>query len=288
MAERGIIIDQLPALRDPFLIAGFGGWGNALDVSNSMAAYLVRQLGGECFAKLNSDSFYRYDESRPHVDIDGGILKSVIPPGGSFYAVHKHPQSRDLVILKAAEPTLRWYQFVDEMLTLCEKLGTSTIITLGSMYDNVLHSDKIISGISSDGVLMSKLQEQNVTPINYQGPSAIHSTIHSEGQRRGFRCVSLWCHCPYYLQGTTHYGLLSHLGGMLSYLGEFDLDVQELDANWRELSRQIQDLIEENPDFQAMIQKLRKAKVQGSLGTMKDSGKKDEKVIDLRDFLKPL
>lgn len=288
MAEKGITVDEFPALKDPILIAGFGGWGNALDVSNAMVTYLVRQLKAECFATLKPDFFYRYDESRPQVDINGGVLKSVVPPGGSFYTARRFPESRDLVILKAAEPTLRWYQFVDEMLSLCETLSISTIITLGSMYDNVLHSDKIVSGISSDGMLMGKLKEKDVIPISYQGPSAIHSTIQSEAQQRGFRCVSLWCHCPYYLQGTTHFGLLSHLGSMLSHLGQFDLDVQELDASWKELNRQIQDLIEENPDFQAMIQKLRKAKVQGSWGSMKEAGKKDEKVIDLRDFLKPV
>jgi hypothetical protein len=123
MAEKGITVDQLPALKDPIMIAGFGGWGNALDVSNAMISYMVRQLHGECFAKLNPDLFYRYDESRPHVDIVGGTLKSVAPPGGSFYAVRKYPDSRDLVLLKAAEPTLRWYQFVDETLSLCDTLG---------------------------------------------------------------------------------------------------------------------------------------------------------------------
>jgi predicted ATP-grasp superfamily ATP-dependent carboligase len=189
------------------------------------------------------------------------------------------------VILKAEEPSLRWYQFVDALFALCAQLDVVKVVTLGSMYDNVLHSDRIVSGIASTEELISRLEEHRVHLIDYQGPSAIHSVLQSEGLKRGFECISLWCHCPYYLQGTTHFGALSHLGSLLSSLLGFELDVEELEANWRRLSEQIKLLVEENPELQAMIDKLRKAKVRGSWDSLKQSLKKDEKVINLQDFM---
>jgi proteasome assembly chaperone (PAC2) family protein len=287
MSEQGIQIEHWPKLENPVLIAGFEGWGNALDISSSMVSYMIRRLGAVCFARLNPDLFYRYDESRPIVNIEEGTLKGVSLPGGSFYSVETGSSGMDLVILKANEPTLRWLQFVDDLFSLCRKLEISTIITLGSMYDNVLHSDRIISAISSSDAHSLTLKEKNVIPINYRGPSAIHSTIHSEGQKRGFECISLWCHCPYYLQGATHFGLLSHLGALLSSLGGFELDREELDISWKELNKQIQGLIEKNPELQGMISELRKAKVRGSWASMKESEQKDGKVIQIADFLKP-
>ena len=287
MFEQGIQIEYWPKLEDPVLIAGFDGWGNALDISSAMVSYMIRKLKAEHFAKVNPDFFYRYDENRPVVNIEDGTLKSVSSPGGSFYSVETGSNGRDIVILKANEPTLRWFHFVDELFSLCQKLGIRTIITLGGMYDNVLHSDRIISAIASSDALSSRLKEKNVIPINYRGASAIHSTIHSEGQARGFECVSLWCHCPYYLQGATHFGILSHLGALLSFLVGFELDLEELDVSWKELNRQIQGLIEKNPELQEMINELRKAKVRGSWASMKVSEKKDEKVIQIADFLKP-
>lgn len=284
MDGKGIYIEQMPALKEPLLIAGFEGWGNALDISKAMVFYLVRAFRAECFAKLNPDLFYRYDESRPKVKIEGGTLRSISPPGGSIYAAHTGSNARDLVILEANEPNLRWVHFVDELLTLCERLGVKTIISLGSMYDNVLHSDRIISGVASSQDLLSKLAQKNVIPINYLGPSAIHSTLHSEGQERGFQCISLWCHCPFYLEGATHFGLLSHLGSLLSFLGDFELDMEEIETRWRELNSQIQGLIEKNPEFQAMISELRKAKVRGSWASNKEL-KRGEKIIHLKDFL---
>ena len=126
-----------------------------------------------------------------------------------------------------------------------------------------------------------------MTTVSYQGPSAIHSLINSEGKKRGFDCASLWCHCPYYLQGTSHFGLLSHLGVLLATLGDFDLDIQDLEDSWNELNEQIQQLIQNNPDLHAAIQELRKAKVRGSWENMKSSLNRGDKVINIRDFLEP-
>jgi len=55
--EQGIQIEELPKLNNPILIAGFDGWGNALDISNAMSAYLIRKLKAEYFAKINPDIF---------------------------------------------------------------------------------------------------------------------------------------------------------------------------------------------------------------------------------------
>jgi proteasome assembly chaperone (PAC2) family protein len=287
MSGNAIQIKHLPELESPTLIAGFEGWGNALGVSKAMVSYLIRKLKAQFFAKINPDPFYRYDDSRPLVNIEGGALRSVIPPGGSFYAVHNKSKGGDLVILKANEPNLRWLHFADELFSLCERLGVKTFISLGSMYDNVLHTDRIISGVASSKELVSKMEEKNVMPINYRGPSAIHSTLHSEGQKRGIQCISLWCHCPYYLEGTTHFGLMAHLGSLLSFLVGFTLDTEEIEASWKELNKHIQELVEKTPELDAMINELRKAKVRGSWASMKESERKGEKVIRLADFLKP-
>ena len=101
--------------------------------------------------------------------------------------------------------------------------------------------------------------------ISYKGPSAIHSTINLEAQKRGLEYLSLWCHCPYYLQGTTHFGLLSHLGKLLSEWCGFNLDTEELSITWRELSKQIQSIIDKNPELQGMIQDVAHARAGGGI-----------------------
>jgi len=162
MKESGIIINELPQLKKPLLIAGFDGWGNALKISSGMATYLIRKLNAQEFARIDPDSYYRYDEARPLVKIENGVLKSLTSPGGAFHAASIASNGGDVVILKTDEPNLRWYQFIDEMFALCRKLGVNTIITMGSMFDNVLHTDRVISGIASTEDLISKLKEKNI------------------------------------------------------------------------------------------------------------------------------
>jgi hypothetical protein len=53
------------------------------------------------------------------------------------------------------------------------------------------------------------------------------------------------------------------------------------------LNKQIQELIEHKPDLRDMINKLRKEKVRGSVASMKASIDKEEKIIDIKDFLDP-
>ena len=283
MLHNAFQLDDLPPMQDPLLIAGFEGWGNALDISRGMANYLIEKLKGKSLGTIAADLFYRFDEHRPVAEIEEGILKNLTTPGGGFFAVDRAVAGRDLIVLKAAEPDLRWVGFAEAVLDLCQKTGVKMIISLGSMYDNVLHTDTVLSAAASTNELLTQLKNRKVVAVNYKGPTAIHSTLLHEAGKRGMPCVSLWCHCPFYLQGTTHFGLLSHLGSLLSSWGGFDLDTQELDRTWKDLSKQIQGIIDKNPELQAMINDLRKSKIKGSW----DEAKKGDKVIHLEDFFKP-
>ena len=106
MSDPGIHIKKLPQLEEPLLIAGFDGWGNALNISNGMASYFIRHFKAHQFADLNPDIFYRYDEQRPRVVIEDGLLKTLASPGGSFYAAVTEADQSDIVILNADEPNL--------------------------------------------------------------------------------------------------------------------------------------------------------------------------------------
>lgn len=285
--QSGIHIHHRPPVNQPTLIAGFDGWGNALNVSEGMASYLIRKLDAEVFAELDPDLYFRYDKDRPTVEIEQGEVKDISFPGGSFYWAKASPIQGRILVLRSHEPQLNWRHFVNDLLSFCHDLNVRTIITLGGMYDNVLHSDRIMSGMASNETLSARLKEKQLGPITYKGPSAIHSIILSEGGERGYNCLSLWCHCPYYLEGITHFGLLSHLGSLLASLAGFDLDTADMEKRWRELNLQIQELIEKNPELQGMLSEIRKEKIKGSRQEMKRSSKMDQKIINLNDFIKP-
>lgn len=283
MIDSSLKIHHLPRAEGALFIAGFEGWGNALDVSKGMVDFLIRELNAVRFAHLDPDPYFRYDEHRPQVDVQDGALKEVTPPDASFYVTSEEASGRRLVLFRSAEPHLQWYRFCGIVLSVCEMTGVSALATIGSMFDDVLHTDVMVSAFASRPGILSELEAYRVVPVNYQGASAIHTLLQEAAEGRGMDALSLWCHCPYYLQGTTHFGLLSHLGSILGSWGGFDVDTSELDTTWRHLTRQIQEVIEKNPELKNMIHDLRKAKVKGTW----DSARRQDKVIQLEDFLKP-
>ena len=280
-------LETVPELQEPLFIAGFDGWGNTLEVATETIAYLVRRLGGEPIGHISPDAFYRYDESRPNVLIENGVLEDIALPGGTLYAARMESGEHDLVFLSADEPSLAWGAFVDGLFSSLERLGVQTVITIGSMYDSILPTERVISGITSSEELMVVLNDLNVFPVSYSGPGAIHSVIHTRAMEMGIASISLWCHCPYYLQGSPHYGLMEHLCGVLSTIGKFDLDTGDLHEGWQRLNDQIQELVENSPEIQNMIDDIRKAKVKGSFANMRAGGKDNDKVIDIQPFLDP-
>ena len=283
MNLESIELQYLPELEDALLIAGFDGWGNALEVSRGMIDYLIQKLQAEQFGRIKPEPFYSFDTKRPMVEIEDGIVKNIEPPANLFYKVTKSQAGRDLVLLKGIEPSMRWFQYTDAILSLCRAIGIKIIISIGGMYDHVLHSDTMISVVASDEELLNGLKEKKAYTINYKGPSSIHSTLHTEAKNQGFKCVAMYCHCPYYLQGTTHFGLLSYAGAFLAEWAGFRLDTNELAITWKNISKQIQEEIDKNSELQNMVNDIRKAKVQGILGM----SQKYDNVIQLKDFLKP-
>lgn len=278
-----LIIEQTPEVTHPVVIIGFEGWANGGNLAVGMIDYLIKELGATRFAKIDPNNFYRFDDARPIVKVEGGYLKEVLPPEAAFYSAQDKETGVDLVLFKANEPHLRWFSFVEVVLSLCKQLGVKLIISLGGFQDSVVHTDAIISGFASSEQLLERLKQVQVNPAEYQGPGAIHSLIFQQGKGMGIEGISLWGHCPFYLQGT-HLRLLSRMATVLADLGGFHVDTGELEKGWTQLARSIQRFIDSNPELQRAIKEIMKSKKPSEL---RRPERKDGKVIYLDDFFKP-
>ena len=84
------------------------------------------------------------------------------------------------------------------------------------MFDSVLHTDRIISAFTTGDDYAEIFTRHGVLPTNYHGPSAIHTLILDACAKKGLPGASLWCHCPAYLQGIVHHGMLIQLTRVLA------------------------------------------------------------------------
>ena len=277
-------IDHLPVLRNPMLIAAFGGWANALNVARGAVDFIVKKVRAERFGVLRPDAFFRFDTHRPQVVIQKGELRHIEYAAGGFYAAVLPEVARDIVILAAEEPDLHWNGFAAQLLTVADKLKVGDMITLGSMFDSVLHTDQLVSGIAADDAQRQTLVHHNIRMIDYNGPSAVHSVLHQYAMRAGLASFSLWTHCPYYLEGTSHPGLLATTVETVGRLMGYTPDTRTLHEEWEQLRQDIQMAIDGNPKLQEMIGKLRRAKVRGAWAEMAPNSSERANVIRLKDF----
>ncbi|MGD8916032.1 MAG: PAC2 family protein [Syntrophobacterales bacterium] len=272
-----------PSLREPALVAGFGGWGNAGEVATSTVDFLVKSLEAKQLASLESDVFFLFSVNRPLVTIANGHLKSLDLPRSRFY-FSTNSLGRDLILFFGPEPQLCWHQYVEAFMQLCHRFGVRTFITLGGLHDEVLHNETKISaaGASMDEVQRLRELKEHVELIEYVGPSAIHSLFLAKALEQKIESISLWAHAASYLQGT-NYKLCSGLIKRLNLLLGLEVEPTELDLSWKLVEDQIDQLIEKNEQLKQHVEELKKREQRGSFTSRPSS---PAKVIRLDEFLK--
>jgi len=280
-----LIIERTPEVNHPVLIMGFEGWANGGNVAVGMIDYLINKLEATRFAEINPDNFYRFDDVRPTVRVKDGLLNAVMPVEARFYSAYNKEAGIDLVLFKAHEPHFRWFSFGEAVLSLCQYLGVELIISLGGLQDSVVHTDAVISGFASSPQLLERLKKNQIIPAEYEGPGAIHSLIFQQAEGKGIEGISLWGHCPFYVQGT-HLRLLCRMAEILADLAGFEVDTSELEKGWTQLARSIQRFIDGNPELQSAIKEIVKSKEKPA-GELHRPEPTDDKVIYLDDFFKP-
>jgi proteasome assembly chaperone (PAC2) family protein len=277
---KDVDLEYIPELKNALFIACFDGWGNALDISMGMASSLIKGLGATCFGRFRTDPFYLMKERRPIIEVVEGNLQKLKAPTCELYEARSKSTGRDLIILKGEEPDIQWFRFVDNVLSLCRKAGVETVVSCGGMLDNTHYADMMISVVASDGRIIKSLPVENPSLIDYAGQSSIHSTLHFAAKKRHMDCIGFYCHCPAYLQGITHFGLLAYLGGVLSKWGGFQFDTHELSTAWLKVKKQIQQAVDQNPEMKTFVNEIRKSRGKANL----DPFRKNGNVINLEDY----
>ena len=279
MTEDIVTLYQMPQLHDPVLIVGFGDWSNAGNVALKSIEYIIEKKKATLIAEMDSDYFYQFTQNRPVVTIKKGRLYSVVHKKISFYFWPNKEGTNDLILLKAQEPDYRWSMFTQVLFHLCKKWGVSLIVSLGGMYDDVLHTEAIVSGIYPFGDWKDVFVDKDIPLIEYEGPSGIHALIMQKAEKESYPFIGLWGRSPLYLRGT-NFKVVMRIVTLLASFFAFSVDMDELENSLKELENQIEDILENNSELQEYIEKIKKIR-SGKLR------KKDTpKIINIKDFMR--
>ncbi|HUU40321.1 MAG TPA: PAC2 family protein [Desulfatiglandales bacterium] len=279
MREDFVTFFQNPRLRAPILIAGFGDWSNAGNVALKSIDYIIKKKGATLMAEISPDPFYQFTQKRPVVTIKEGRLQGLSLKKISFYFLKNREGKEDIILLKAQEPDYRWLTFIQTIVHLCKKWGVSFIVSLGGMFDDVLHTDAIVSGVCSLEEWRKIFVKKDIPLIEYEGPSGIHSLIMQWAEKENYPFIGLWGHSPLYLRGT-NFRVVVKLVKIISSFFSFSINTVELECSQGIFEHQIEEILENNTELQEYIESLKRTRKGQPL-------KKDApKIIYIKDFIR--
>lgn len=291
--QDGLLMLYEPPLQGPVLIAGFGGWPNAGEVSSWVLSFLIQSLEGSRFAEIRSQQFFDLVQQRPVVAIQGGKIQSVEFPCGVFYFASSPTRGpKDLIFFLGQEPHLCWPRFSDLFLGLAEKIGVTEIITIGGLYDNIPHTvEPRVSGITNDEKSLERFSQLRVRPAHYEGPMSIHTHLLIEAAKRGIPAISLWGHVPYYIQSNNAKTSLAILERLQSWLGT-KWDIEQVRKAAHLLDEEVTRIVREKPELRFYIENLEREFFQDELQghqekyNLRRPPEVGDKVIRIDPFLK--
>jgi proteasome assembly chaperone (PAC2) family protein len=280
MSEDLVTSYQMPPLHNPILIVGFGGWSNGGNIALKSIEYIIQKKGATLMAEIDPDPFYQFTQNRPVITIREGRLQDLNLKRISFYLWSNKEGENDLILLKAEEPDYRWPTFAQILFHLCKQWGVSLIMSLGGMYDDVLHTEAIVSGVYCFGEWKEVFIKKDIHLIDYEGPSGIHSLIMQRAEKESCPFVGLWGHSPLYLRGTNIKVVIRIINLIASFF-DFSIATHELEGSLKEFDHQIGEILEKNSELREHIEKIKKTR-KGELR------KKDApKIINIEDFFRP-
>ncbi len=100
----------LRGLRNPAVIAGFGGWNDAGEAASGVIDHLVDQYKADLAFAVDPEEFYDFQVNRPTTRLIDG--NRIIEWPTTEVLVASLPE-RDLVLIGGPEPNYRWQEYVE-------------------------------------------------------------------------------------------------------------------------------------------------------------------------------
>lgn len=254
---------QIPALRNPWMIAAFEGWNDAADAATSTVDHLLEQWDAEVFAELDPEEFYDFQAVRPVLSPAESGVREIVWPTPTLYVAHPPRQDRDVLLLRAVEPNYRWQTFCASVVELARAAGVQELITLGALLADSPHTRPVpVSGTTNDPVMLERL---SLDQARYSGPIGITSVLSDVAAKEGLVTASVWAAVPHYAAEPPCYkATLALLGAIEDAIGVGLPQgvLREMSEAWQ---RGADELMEQDEDLAEYIHSLETERDAGDL-----------------------
>lgn len=253
---------ELPQLENALLVAAFGGWNDAAGAGTWAIEFLSNQWETAEFAEMDPEPFYDFTETRPHVRVANGNVRRVTWPEITF-SYGKAPRNgadltpRDVILLHADEPQLKWKTFTRAIVEVCKRCNVTEVVLLGALVGEVPHTTPVqIFGTASDTAVLRRMERRGIGRANYEGPTGILTIIHDAVRRAGMAASSFWGTAPHYISATPNLPVAEALLEKVAAVYRLDLNLGDLDQAARRFTARVSSLVAADPEVSAYVREL--------------------------------
>lgn len=249
-----VIWRRHPQLRQPVMVCAFRGWNDAGEAASAAVSFIRASFDAPQVASIDPEEFYDFTEVRPMVRLVDGATREIEWPGATLSVAEVPGAEGDLVMLEAAEPSLRWRRYTDAVVAAAQELGVRMVVTLGALLADVPHSRPVaITGIAHDQAMVDKLGFQRTS---YEGPTGIVGVLHHACAQAGLPSASLWASVPHYVAAAPNPKVTLALVRAFEGLTGVVVEAAELEAAADDYERQVSAAVSSDPEVRAFVERL--------------------------------
>lgn len=251
--------DERPTdLRDPVMVAAFGGWNDAASAASNAIVFLGERFGARRIAAIDPEEFYDFQSTRPLVDLTAGDGSSTLMWPEVELLTARPPDSRhDLLLVAGAEPSMRWRAFSRLLLDTAAELGVRRVVTLGSLLADVVHSHPVrLTGMATDPALIEGMDFRSPS---YAGPTGIIGVLHHLAGEAGLESISMWAPVSHYAAGLTNAKGSLALVRALERVTDLSVDASRLEEAASAFEGQVARAVEAEPRLRQLVEQLEDA-----------------------------
>ncbi len=276
-----------PVLKDPVLVVCLEGWVDAgLGATTAIAALLGRGPT-ETIVTFNGEHFLDQRARRPVARIVNGVTTELTWPR-TVVRQGTDEEGRDLLFLVGPEPDFHWRAFTDAVVGLARSWRVRMVVGLGAFPAPAPHTRPVRLAATAPAGSTNLIEQVGIVQGELEVPAGVLSALELSFGHAGTPTVSLWARVPHYVAAMPFPEASAALLDGLSSVAGLSIDSSALRRAADSSRRQVDQLISDNEEHQAMVRKLEES-IDASEGNpmgVEEVPSGDEIAAELERFLR--
>ena len=276
-----------PELHEPVLVVSLEGWVDAGLGATTAVAALLGQVTTEPLVTFNGEHFLDQRARRPVARIVNGVTSELTWPR-TVVRQGTDADGRDMLFLVGPEPDFHWRSFTDAVVGLARSWRVRLVVGLGAFPAPAPHTRPVRLAATAPAESAHLIEQVGIVQGELEVPAGVLSALELAFGAAGTPAVSLWARVPHYVAAMPFPEASAALIEGLTGVGGLSLDSSALRRAADSSRRQVDQLISDNAEHQAMVRKLEESidASEGNAMGVESVPSGDEIAAELERFLR--